>query len=107
MRSWRSISPTDRCDEPRRLRMARRFGSAMMSKAVCMNRNILLAAYTAQGICGCGMRDAGSAGGVYVLRMRIVVLGATGHIGLYLTAPLAAAAPDLTATSRRPRDAQI
>src|ERR1700678_979329 len=31
MRSWRSISPTDCCDETRKLRMARRFGSATIS----------------------------------------------------------------------------
>jgi hypothetical protein len=32
IRSWRSISPTDCCDETRRLSIARRFGSAMISK---------------------------------------------------------------------------
>src|SRR6266436_8024346 len=31
IRSWRSISPTDGCDETRRLNIARRFGSAMIS----------------------------------------------------------------------------
>src|SRR5438445_11399389 len=31
MRSWRSISPTDCWDETRRLNIARRFGSAMIS----------------------------------------------------------------------------
>src|SRR4029077_18910718 len=32
IRSWRSISPTDCCDETSRLNIARRFGSAMISK---------------------------------------------------------------------------
>src|ERR1700680_2090627 len=32
IRSCRSISPTDCCDETRRLSIARRFGSAMISK---------------------------------------------------------------------------
>src|SRR5712664_711110 len=36
MRSWRSISPTDCCDETRRLRIARRFGSAMISNTDSM-----------------------------------------------------------------------
>src|SRR6267154_71324 len=32
IRSWRSISPTDCCDKTSRLNIARRFGSAMISK---------------------------------------------------------------------------
>src|SRR5207302_5498970 len=36
MRSWRSISPTDCWDETRRLKIARRFGSAMISNTDSM-----------------------------------------------------------------------
>src|SRR5580698_11075100 len=36
IRSCRSISPTDCCDETRRLNMARRFGSAMISNTDSM-----------------------------------------------------------------------
>src|SRR5215471_16166381 len=36
MRRWRSISPTDCCDETRRLNIARRFGSAMTSNTDSM-----------------------------------------------------------------------
>jgi hypothetical protein len=36
IRSWRSISPTDCCDETSRLNIARRFGSAMISNTDSM-----------------------------------------------------------------------
>src|SRR5712692_2680114 len=51
IRSRRSISPTDCCDETRRRRIARRFGSAMMANADSMvlvysTEHILVKAYT-------------------------------------------------------------
>jgi nucleoside-diphosphate-sugar epimerase len=49
------------------------------------------------------MRDAGSAGEVYVLRMRIVVLGATGHIGTFLVPRLVNAGHEVIAASRGKR----
>src|SRR5713226_6342652 len=45
MPSCRSISPTDCCDETRRLNIARRFGSAMIS-----NTDSILLAYSAEHI---------------------------------------------------------
>src|SRR5439155_26519908 len=54
MRSRRSISPTDRWDETRRLRIARRFGSAMIAKAdstllIYSTEHMRVKAYTAHG----------------------------------------------------------
>src|SRR5260370_31814868 len=54
MRSWRSISPTDCWDETRRLKIARRFGSAMISKTdsillVYSTEHIRVKVYTNRG----------------------------------------------------------
>src|SRR4029434_10227340 len=51
IRSWRSISPTDCSDETRRLNIARRFGSAMISNTdsillIYSIEHILVKAYT-------------------------------------------------------------
>src|SRR5207237_1576342 len=51
--SWRSISPTDRSEETRRLKIARRFGSAMISKTDSTAVDILRRAYTCQVIYYC------------------------------------------------------
>src|SRR5689334_11017629 len=56
MRSRRSISPTDCWDETRRLRIARRFGSAMMAKADCIRleytlQRIYLSRHIKRGRC--------------------------------------------------------
>src|SRR3984893_12491908 len=50
IRSWRSISPTDCWAETRRLNIARRFGSAMISNTDSTLLYILHGAYTRQGI---------------------------------------------------------
>ncbi len=49
-----SISPTDRSDEASRLRIARRFGSAMMVKADSTATNIRDGVYTCQVMRGWG-----------------------------------------------------
>src|SRR6267378_2388378 len=54
MPSCRSISPTDRCDETSRLRIARRFGSAMISNTDSMlcvysTEHIRVKVYTGRG----------------------------------------------------------
>src|SRR6266853_1511399 len=56
MRSWRSISPTDCWDETRRLSIARRFGSAMISNTDSMlfiysEEHIRVKVYLAKGPC--------------------------------------------------------
>ena len=53
IRSCRSISPTECCDETSRLKIARRFGSAMISKTdstllIYATENILVKAYINQ-----------------------------------------------------------
>ncbi len=50
IRSWRSISPTDCSEETSRLRIARRFGSAMTSNIDSTLSYILHIEYTCQGI---------------------------------------------------------
>src|SRR5260370_11473299 len=75
IRSWRSISPTDCWDETRRLSIARRFGSAMISKTdsillVYSTEHIRIKVYKGggprqrfQSACGDAPSDAFFAGG--------------------------------------------
>src|SRR5438094_2297113 len=68
IRSRRSISPTDCCDETRRPNIARRFGSAMISNTdstllIYSTEHILVKAYTGRsqatlsvGVRGCTVR---------------------------------------------------
>src|SRR6266851_3934267 len=76
MRSWRSISPTDCWDETRRLKIARRFGSAMISKTdsilfVYSKEHIRVKVYSGRGprrrfqsACGDAPSDAFLAGAI-------------------------------------------
>src|ERR1700730_13954306 len=76
MPSCRSISPTDCCDETRRLNIARRFGSAMISNTdsillVYSTEHIRVKAYTGRGprqrfqsACGDAPSDAFLAGAI-------------------------------------------
>src|SRR3989454_11650170 len=76
MRSWRSISPTDCWDETRRLNIARRFGSAMISNTdpillVYSTEHIRVKVYSGRGprrrfqsACGDAASDAFLAGAI-------------------------------------------
>src|SRR5579863_5364260 len=79
IRSWRSISPTDCSDETRRLNIARRFGSAMISKTdstlfIYSTEHILVKVYTGRAPLARGFPLAGRIGDFPTLTSKVAAL---------------------------------